>query len=343
MSVSDGKQRAGELPGGCHTAQLTALGGAQAVALGRELRRRYGSLLPCASPGACAGLLQVRSSNTQRTVATAAGVLSGLFPGAEARSPAAAPAPVRVGADDTEWLFPNYAACARLRQLWQAQAPGKKAGAEHAAFRARWAAQLASLRSALAGHEEGLAAVEHPWGCVELMDVCISRAAHGLPPLGGITPSHTASLGDIAAAVVGDALTARSGDALRLAVGRLVRELDGHLDAAASRAPVPAMGLYAAHDTTVLPLLLALQRGLPADRQAAAAWPPYASAVALELWTPAKETPHGGAQVRVLFNGAVLPMACAAEGNGTCTLAAFRKMLAPFLKGDLAADCAAAA
>jgi len=200
---------------------------------------------------------------------------------------------------------------------------------------------LEALRGALAGHEEGLAAVEHPWGCVELMDVCTSRAAHGLPPLGAVTAQHTAALGDIAAAVVGDALTARSGDALRLAVGRLIRELDAHLDAAASRAPVPALGLYAAHDTTIIPLLLALQRGLPAETQAAAAWPPYASSVALELWAPPKEAPHGGAFVRVLFNGQVLPMACAEEGavGGACPLAAFRAMMGPFLAGDLAAEC----
>ena len=96
QSAADTRQRAGALRGGCHLGQLSDLGMAQAVELGVKLRERYVPALlpPDAMPAA--PLLAVRSSNLQRTVATAAGVLTGLFSNAVGGP---VPAEVRVAPD----------------------------------------------------------------------------------------------------------------------------------------------------------------------------------------------------------------------------------------------------
>jgi hypothetical protein len=88
QSAADARQRAGALRGGCHLGQLSDLGMAQALELGVKLRERYVPALlpPDALPAA--PHVAVRSSNLQRTVATATGVLTGLFPNAVGSSPA---------------------------------------------------------------------------------------------------------------------------------------------------------------------------------------------------------------------------------------------------------------
>jgi hypothetical protein len=318
-------------------AQLTAVGQTQARELGEALRLRYGdALLPpgAASAAAAAPALVVRSSNVQRTIATAAGVLTGLFPNsvpsaassASAHAhgaPAPAPAPIRVADDAVEWVYPNFAICARLRWLWSARAgrgssqlPPPPADAEAAAaaadapWRRPWARQLASLAAALPPSDG--AALARAWGVVELMDHATARAAHGLPPLGATTSAHVSDLRAIAAAVLADVFTgaappgsAAAGEGLRLSVGRLLGDVGASMEAAAARRTPLRLALYAGHDTTVMPLLLAVRHAAAAAAAGAGAaagggsgagaavaqaepltWPPYASHVAFELWGP---------------------------------------------------------
>ena len=99
------KQEASVFPGGCHKGQLTTLGQRQARRLGEWLRGRYatgaeGSLLP---PEWQDGLVAVRSTNLSRTVATAAGVLTGLYPGGTGSTPV----PVATIPDREEYIYPN--------------------------------------------------------------------------------------------------------------------------------------------------------------------------------------------------------------------------------------------
>ena len=84
---------------------------------------------------------------------------------------------------------------------------------------------------------------------------------------------------------------ARIGRAYAKAVARpLVRRL---LDGAGDG---PAVRVYAAHDTTLMPLLVALGAG--ADGR----WAPYASAIILETWA----SRGGGSFIRVAYDGAAL-------------------------------------
>jgi len=379
------------------------VGQLQSRELGAALRARYGQLLPphAASPAAAGAALAVRSSNVQRTVATARGVLTGLFPQAAAAAsarhshhdasesstspPESAPGGViRVADDADEWLFPNFAACARLRWLWRQRAArgGAAAGGDDDAWRRPFERQLDALAKALAGRAEDVAALKQPWGVVELMDGATARAAHGLPPLGGtLTPRHVDDLRDMAAAIVAGVFTGGSSGALgrdraeglRLSVGRLLADVTAGLDAAASRRAPLRLALYAAHDTTVLPLVLAMRAsGEGTAARQPLTWPPYASHVSFELWGPPEAesaapgaasgtapSAGGGASepapaaaaggdaagahyVRVLYNFQPLPLACArGAAHHACRLADFRAAVAPFVPSDFGEECAA--
>ena len=181
------------------------MGRADAEALGAELRRRYAAALGMGGDGAGAGpeAMVVRSSNIQRTIATATAVLSGLFP---ERSSGAEPVHIRVASDDAEWLFPNFECCPRLRQMCKdyGGAGDLRNPARLEAWRRAWAPQLARLANAL---PEPLVAPQSPWAVVELLDHCAARHAHGLPPLGAMTQAELADVREIAFAVVADLFT----------------------------------------------------------------------------------------------------------------------------------------
>ena len=345
-SEADARQRAATLPGGCHLGQLTDLGVRQALALGAALRERYVPALlpPDALP--CAATLSVRSSNLQRTVATARGVLSGLYPAAAAQ-PRATPVAVRVAPDATEWLFPNTAACARLRDLWAQRSAAWDTTQGDAAWRSRFAPQLQHIHTALPPHHQH--ALQRAWGVVELLDHATSRQAHGLPPLGALTAAHTDSIRDIASAIVSDMFTGGASNhgkvdatalGLRLSVGRVLADVSGSMEARASHRSQLRMRLFAAHDTTVLPLLLALS-----PQGESHTWPPYASALTLELWAPKASTEgvasstSGEHYVRALYQGRLLRMPCSEQAHGACTLSSWLECVAPLLPRDWHKDC----
>lgn len=188
------------------------------------------------------------------------------------------------------------------------------------------------------------------------------------------TGAHQTAHGAVAASH-GDMVSAPEGpgECLKLSVGRLLADIIASMESAASQRSPLRVALYAAHDTTVLPLLLAVQQ---VHRGATLAppptWPPYAAALAVELWAPSPETAHAephalssnGASasspaydasrtqparqpqqhyVRVLYNGAVVPLPCADERQGgrggACTLAAFAASLDGLKPTDFHAEC----
>lgn len=56
------------------------------------------------------------------------------------------------------------------------------------------------------------------------------------------------------------------------------------------------ISVYSGHDTTLTPLLLALE--LPVDQ-----WPPFASRLIFELYKPSTDSSSVGYLVKVIFNG----------------------------------------
>lgn len=136
-------------------------------------------------------------------------------------------------------------------------------------------------------------------------------------------------------------------EALRLGIGRLLVEILKTMACADGR-----LHLYAGHDWTLMPLLMCVARR---EDAAIRSWPPFCASLSLELWdadegdTSLQQQPQrgvapsadGGRLVRVLYNGHPLELPCSARGDELCRLDDFRRMLAPYLVEDFAAECAA--
>jgi len=138
-------------------------------------------------------------------------------------------------------------------------------------------------------------------------------------------------------------------EALRLAIGRFW----SHIVDGLSR-PDGGLHLYSGHDWTVSPLLLCITRH---DDPLHEQWPPFCSNIAFELWstreaecgtprhvsyfssrgTAASDDEHF---VRVLYNGDPVRLACGSvtDQPGTCTLAEFKELVAPFCVQDFATE-----
>ena len=181
-SKGNTRQKAVTLPGGCHLGQLSDVGWKQAEALGAQLRERYAHPLRL-DAAAASPAVSVRSSNLQRTVATAEGVLRGLFPNAPPEQPLAT---VLVATDQAEWLFPNTDACARLRRLWRGAGASRPVAISDAELRAAHPAQLARVEACLPQAEREALHKGLAWGLVELLDHAASREAHGKAELGSM-------------------------------------------------------------------------------------------------------------------------------------------------------------
>ena len=186
-----------------------------------------------------------------------------------------------------------------------------------------------------------------------------ARLNHGLPLPVGVTPDDVARIRE--AAEVRYVNRAANAEGAALAGGRLLRELaeESHdaIVASTNGGESPKLSVFSGHDSSIL-ALLAVLGAFPGE------WPPVASTVLVETWlvdrrdagarAPGIGRPHWSertvssdsrfasvsakrgseekqAMVRVLFNGAVLPLAgCAGQEDkrkgGLCSLAAFRDM-----------------
>jgi hypothetical protein len=110
----------------------------------------------------------------------------------------------------------------------------------------------------------------------------------------------------------------------RLGMGRLLHAIEAWLAAAARRDPeAPRLVLLSGHDSTLVPLLAALQL------DAAGSWPPYAAHLRIEL---AHARRGGEPAARILYQGQPLTASHghADQGRaGWISLEAFRELLRP--------------
>lgn len=271
-SVVDSQQRRTVLRGGCRTGELTVLGAQQARTLGGRVRELYG--VP--------ERLTARTTNVARCVLSLRFVVEGLLGGLPAQ-----PVDADTVHASREWLTPPARQCPRLQWLWQE-------------LSAAWAPEgLASLRAKLdradAAHD-----FQFPKRAVPLKDVLVARHSLGAGLPWGVDDAELEAL-DAAAArevavLVGVGVDdPDAGRELRqLCAGRLVHELKTHL----LEAEPNSIRLVSGHDTTVLPLLVALDAY---DYK----WPPFCACVAVELYHHAQD--HERRAVRVLYNGLTAP------------------------------------
>lgn len=285
LSENVQRQRDHQLPGGqCFGGQLTDLGINQTIALGEALRARYGQWLDPAQ-------VTVRSTNVPRCITSAQGVVTGMFP----CDPSPFHVAVRPSAEEN--LTPNGKMCPRVAELFKES-------------RKRWNARpdgdapavVKELRQYLPASAFGDSGFRiDRMGFVPLRDLVVSMHAHGMELPWGLPVEMVHRLDRLGFLQVEAMLRGNSWqhdlEFARVGLGQWLGEVADRFSSVASTTGngKPTFHLTSAHDTTVMPLLIAL--GVGPD-----GWPPYAASVCLELWS---EPAAQGIRhvVRVLYEG----------------------------------------
>lgn len=279
-SAVDATQRRTVLPGGCRSGELTRTGYQQATLLGQRLRSMYGEALDMASDD-FTDRLSARTTHVARCVLSLRGVLEGL------RLDEQQPIMVDTVHISEEWLTPQQRQCARLAELWSDLLENR-----HKFRQSIHADVLKDIAGRLP--EEVRQEYGVPWRAVPLKDALIARASLGAPLPWDLTDDDLENL-DLAAAaevagLMGVNIPKNSKELLRLSAGRLIHELASDLQSPRAK----TFRLVAGHDTTIKPLLVALDLY---DHR----WPPFCACVAVEVY---EENASSDRYVRVLYNGA---------------------------------------
>ena len=254
------------LPGGGLHGALTQVGMQQALLLGRELGDRYvGTLLP-KSWSEARRLVTARSTFTQRTLKTARGVLSGMYP-SDAKS---GNMDVEIDLSGTpEHQVYHRSSCQKLKWIF---AESMKIHASDS--------RLQSLKNVLRQKTVQWSHSEPIWEIISARDQYACREAEGKtihPDVEAIDRElnveaalqmHKTFTGE---GVVGE------GEALRLSIGRMVAVILDTMEK-----PDGKLHLYSGHDWTVTPLLLTACRF---DEPETHLWPPFCSNISFETWS----------------------------------------------------------
>lgn len=262
----------------CRAGQLTSLGAQQSASLGKALRERYSTLAQHAREG---NALYIRTSNVARCVATLQFVLGELFP---------TDAGVFRGVTATseeEYLYPNPTHCQITATLmhnakrdWEA-AQGQ-ADAESKAV-------VDQLRLALPPSAFAALRIAPGSNFVRVRDYLVSYHAHGLPkPWSELDDEVAQKAQQLGTKQVAAFMNHHNKELSKLSsqagVGNLLRLVHDSLACEGER-----MSLISAHDTTLMPLLSALEVW---DGET---WPDFCAWIAFELYSD--NTVH------VVFNG----------------------------------------
>ena len=345
----DVNQRKVLFPGGCHKGQLTSVGWMQARNLGSWLRERYVQRGPYSLvPGTFdADLVRVRTTNIARTIDTANGVLSGLFPG----TPASSPIPIETASDDVEWLYPNPGTCPRLMSLVKDFKRWHQAASEEGQGEGTRGETRAKVRRAIEGPDAAVDPEAEPWGFAHMFDVSHSVLVHSGKHHFGMDDAILRELEGVAIEYMRGVVGGWEGnphtkEQLALCSSRVVEDVLSGLSGAANGKHGRKMQLYSGHDTTLIPLLLMLGDAL--ER-----WPPFASNLVIELYWCERLSSH---VVKLIFNQRLLevkpltpalfveategPEGVHVEGGAYYDLEDFAALLRTYTVADMAARCA---
>ncbi|GAB4816592.1 hypothetical protein N2152v2_003638 [Parachlorella kessleri] len=313
----DAAQVAVRYPGGCSKGELTIPGKQQALDLGQWLRWRYmkeAGFLPRE------GLIDARTTNFARTIATLQGVLTGLYPAAQQ--------PFRVVTTEAidEVLYANVDACQRLKALMYTASRADKGTSSSQPGPPEVERAKAVVREVL-----GLGPGEKV-NFPDLYDAITTAVTHHKPLPAALQDPRLQqvveqqALRRLLSVLAPHAESGSRQEVLRLSLGRLMHFMIERMEAAAAGRPGPRLHLYSGHDSTVLPMLVAL--GARVDR-----WPPYMANIVLELWQRAGSGEH---YVKVLYNRKPMRLSeLCPEGEGggaSCELQHFKEhVLGPYL------------
>ncbi|XP_029980075.1 lysophosphatidic acid phosphatase type 6 isoform X1 [Sphaeramia orbicularis] len=248
------------LTGGTYPGQLTSVGMQQLYELGKRLRRRYIEESAFLSPTFSPPEVYVRSTNIVRTIESAKCLVAGLFQQKQKEV-----VPIVTTEAESEILYPNYHGCKLLKTL------GGHRWAESSTL-PDIAADLQSIQNAL-----GIAAHQHV-DFILIRDDMVARETHGLP-CPPVLDTWRNKVEQRAVDMIYHIYDPSKRENLQLCVGPLLHTLLDNIDQKlqeTSSEPNRKLFLYSAHDTTLIPCLMAL--GIFDMR-----WPPYAADITVEL------------------------------------------------------------
>ncbi|XP_038162694.1 lysophosphatidic acid phosphatase type 6 [Cyprinodon tularosa] len=249
----------------------------QLYELGQRLRNRYIEETPFLSSTFTSAEVYVRSTNIVRTIESAKCLIAGLFQQKQKDIVS-----ILTTEAESEILYPNYHGCKLLKVLsgprWAelSTLPGI-------------ASDLQSILSAL-----GIAAHQHV-DFILIRDDMVARETHGLP-IPPVLNSWRNTVEDRAVDMMCRLYEPSKSEKLQLSVGSLLHLLLDNIEKKLQDSSAEAnrkLFLYSAHDTTLIPCLMALEIY---DMK----WPPYAADITLELH---QHRQTGDAFVKVSYIG----------------------------------------
>ena len=330
-----------DLPGGrCRCGQLTQAGYHSSLGLGSRLRSRYVEELHLLPPHYTPGSIFLRTTAVERTLHTLQGIVNGLYPdvGSSVQT-----VKVLSRLASQEYMYGKASYCPSLGAILERLQHDLDAidGQEDELSLQDMVIESLGLNQrdfSPMDHEntkhKAIRAEELqlglPFSWIRLYDTlkCMRDANIPLPP--GASPElldliSTKALFEETVLTTPEPVSGlvtrdESDRVVVMSIGPLIKKLLGDLHAG----QVPPLSVYSGHDSTLMPLLHALNK--PVDE-----WPDFASAVSIELWTAVEEhdlSPqdqlvlvyYSGSSLSPIFNG---------------TLSSFTELVSPFQASDI--------